>query len=75
MKKRKLTADERIYNFLDFAERVATRLAKKNAKKIKKSKKEKKRNKKICKLDKTTGACTLKPIPKAKQHKSLKRYK
>ncbi len=74
-KKKALTAGEKIYNFLDKAERVATLLAKNQKKKKKKAKKQLKKNKKIGKIDKKTGAVKLKKVKKDKVQKPMKRYK
>ncbi len=71
----KLSTSEKIYNFLDTAEKIATILADKQKKKKKKAKKQLKRDKKIGKIDKKTGAVKLKKVKKDKVQKPMKRYK
>ncbi len=73
--KTKATASERIYKFLDTAEKVATVLAKKQKAKKKKAKKQLKKDKKVGKIDKKTGAVVLKKVKKDKIQKPMKRYK
>ncbi len=74
-KKEKLSADEKIYRFLDTAEKIAIILANKQKSKKKKAKKQAKRDKKVGKIDKKTGALVLKKIKKDKVQKPMKRYK
>ena len=65
---------DRIYSFLDVAEKIATVLVKINAKLHKKRKKQKKVYKKYGKLNKKTGLIKLKKKPKkAKKAKFYKR--
>lgn len=73
--KKKLTADEKIYNFLDAAEKLARFLANRQKSKKKKAKKQLKKTKKAYKVDKKTGALLLKKIKKDKVQKPMKRYK
>ena len=74
-KRKKPTADERIYKFLDAAERLAIFLANKQRSKKKKAKKQLKKAKKAYKIDKKTGTLVLKRIKKDKVQKPMKRYK
>lgn len=74
-KKEKLSADEKIYRFLDTTEKIAVILANKQKSKKKKAKKQAKKNKKVGKIDKKTGALVLKKIKKDKVQKPMKRYK
>ncbi len=73
--KKALSTSEKIYNFLDKAEKVATALAKSQKKKKKKAKKQLKKDKKVGKIDKKTGAVILKKVKKDKVQKPMKRYK
>ena len=67
---------ERIYSFLDAAEKIATALVKLNTKLKKKKKKQKKVYKKYGKVNKKTGHFMLKKKPKkAKKAKFYKRAK
>ena len=74
-KKEKPSASERIYNFLDKAEKIAIILAKRNKSKKKKAKKQLKKDKKTGKIDKKTGAVVLGQVKKEKIQKPMKRYK
>lgn len=74
-KKKKLSNDEKIYKFLDAAEKVAVFLAERQRSKKKKAKKQAKKDKKVGKVDKKTGALVLKKIKKDKVQKPMKRYK
>ena len=73
--KKKLSTDEKIYRFLDVAEKVATLVANNQKAKKKKAKKQLKKDKKIGKIDKTTGALVLKKATKTKKQKPIKRFK
>ena len=73
--KKELSTDEKIYNFLEKAEKVATFFANRQKAKKKKAKKQQKRIKKIGKIDKKTGAVVLKGLKKDKPQKQMKRYK
>ncbi len=73
--KKKLSTGEKIYIFLDNAEKIATILADREKKKKKKAKKQVKKDKKIGKIDKKTGAVVLKKVKKDKIQKPMKRYK
>ncbi|MGM9643998.1 MAG: hypothetical protein ACI3X1_02820 [Eubacteriales bacterium] len=75
IKKEKPSAGERIYNFLDKAEKIAIILAKSNKSKKKKAKRQLKKDKKSGKIDKKTGAVTLGKVKKEKIQKPMKRYK
>ena len=75
IKKEKPSVSERIYNFLDKAEKIAIILAKSNKSKKKKAKKQLKKNKKSGKIDKKTGAVVLGKVKKEKIQKPIKRYK
>ena len=70
--KRKPDIEERIYNILDIAEKIAVKLAQINQI-IKKAKK--KRNAKLGKIDKKTGTLILKKEKKQPKAKFEKRYK
>ena len=65
--------DEKIYNVLDKAERLAIKLAKINRLINKGRKKTKKKEKKLCKVNKKTGALMLKKEKKQKVAKHMKR--
>ena len=52
--------EEKIYRFLDAAEKLARKLAKLNKKRKAAAKKQRKQDKKIGKIDKRTGALILK---------------
>lgn len=73
--KKKLSTDEKIYNFLDAAERLARFVANRQKAKKKKAKKQLKKTKKAYKIDKKTGALLLKRIKRDKVQKPMKRYK
>ena len=73
--RKKLSTDEKIYNFLDAAEKVAIFLANNQKSKKKKAKKQAKKDKKVGKIDKKTGALVLERIKKDKLQKPMKRYK
>ena len=70
--KRKPDIEERIYNILDIAEKIAVKLAQINQI-IKKAKK--KRNAKLGRIDKKTGTLILKKEKKLPKAKFEKRYK
>ena len=70
--KRSPDIEERIYNALDVAEKIAVKLAQINGILKKAAKKKKKKNKKLGKVDKKTGTLILK---KEKKQKLQKRYK
>jgi len=65
-------AEERIYNALNTAEKIAIKLEQINQIIKKSKKKKKKKNKKLGKIDKKTGTLILK---KEKKQKLQKRYK
>lgn len=71
--KKKTDVSEKIYNFLDKAEKIAIKLAKINASIKKSKKKKKKKSKKYGKINKKTGALVLKKKPK--KEKKAKFYK
>lgn len=74
----KKTFDERIYNALDVAERIAVRLAQINQIVKKEKKKKRRKNKRLGKVDKKTGTIILKKEKKSgmlKRHKSYKHKK
>ena len=73
--KKELSLDEKIYNFLEKAEKVAIFFANRQKAKRKKAKKQQKSIKKIGKIDKATGAIVLKGLKKDKPQKQMKRYK
>ena len=73
--KKELSTEEKIYKFLDGAEKVAIFLAERQKSKKKKAKKQLKKDKKIGKLDKKSGALKLKKVKKDKVQKPMKRYK
>ena len=73
--KEELSTEEKIYRFLEGAEKVAIFLAEKQKAKKKKAKKQLKKAKKLGKIDKKTGILTLKQIKKDKLQKPMKRYK
>ncbi len=73
--KKKLSTREKIYKFLDAAEKVAIVLKTNQNAKKKKAKKQLKKDKKIGKIDKKTGAVVLKKVKKDKVQKPMKRYK
>ena len=71
----KKTVDERIYNALDVAEKIAVKLAQINQIIKKEKKKKRRKNKKLGKVDKKTGTIILKKERKAgmlKRHKARK---
>ena len=74
-KKRSPDIEERIYRFLDVAERIAIKLAALNKRRKAAIKKQIKRDKKIGKFDKKTGALILKKQKTQKVQKPQKRYK
>ena len=67
--------EERIYRFLDAAEKIAIKLAALNKKRKAAAKKQLKKDKKIGKIDKRTGALILKKQKSQKVQKPQKRYK
>ncbi len=69
-----LSFEEKIYNVLNTAEKIAVKAAKINQI-LKKTAKKKKKNKKLGKIDKKTGALILKKERKQKVQKPMKRYK
>ncbi len=69
------SADEKIYNILNTAEKLAVKAAKINKIRKKAVKKRKKKDKKLCKINKKTGALILKKERKQKVQKPMKRYK
>ena len=72
---KKKDAEDRIYDALDVAEKIAVKLAKINQLIKKEKKKKKKKAKKLGKIDKKTGTLILKKEKKQKKGKALKRYK
>ena len=70
--KKEIDVEEKIYNALNTAEKIAVKLAQINQI-LKKS--SKKKNKKLGKIDKKTGTLILKGQKKAKASPPLKRYK
>lgn len=66
--------NEKIYNALEIAEKIAVKLAQINQILKKAKKKRKKKNKKLGKVDKKTGTLILKPEKKEKIAKPLKKY-
>jgi hypothetical protein len=74
-KEHKIDIEERIYNILNTAERIAVKLAQINQIIKKAKKKRKKKNQKLGKVDKKTGTLILKKEKKQEKAKSLKRYK
>lgn len=71
--KEKPDTEQKIYNTLDTAEKIAVKLAQINQ--ILKKSKKKKKIKKLGKIDKKTGTLILKKEKKQKAAKSLKKYK
>ncbi len=71
-KEKKPDVEERIYNILNTAEKIAVKAAQIHQIIKKSAKKKKKKNKKIGKIDKKTGTLILK---KEKKQKTMKRYK
>ncbi len=74
-RKAKTSTSDKIYKFLDAAERVAIILRNNQNAKKKKAKKQLKKDKKVGKIDKKTGAVVLKKAKKDKVQKPMKRYK
>ena len=74
-KKSSPDTEEKIYRFLDAAEKLARKLAKLNKKRKAAAKKQLKKDKKIGKIDKNTGALILKKQKPQKVQKPQKRYK
>ncbi len=73
--KKEVDVEEKIYNALNTAEKIAVKLAQINQILKKSAKKKKKKNKKLGKIDKKTGTLILKGEKKQKAAKPLKRYK
>ena len=73
--KKEVDTEEKIYNVLNTAEKIAVKLAQINQILKKEAKKKKKKNKKLGKIDKKTGTLILKGQKKQKAAKPLKRYK
>ena len=71
-KESKPDIEERIYNILNVAEKIAVKAAQIHHIIKKSAKKKKQKNKKLGKIDKKTGTLILK---KEKKQKKLKRYK
>lgn len=71
-KEKKPDIEERIYNALNTAEKIAVKAAQIQQIIRKSAKKKKKKNKKLGKIDKKTGTLILK---KEKKQKKMKRYK
>ncbi len=67
--------EEKIYNVLNTAEKIAVKLAQINQILKKSAKKKKKKNKKLGKVDKKTGTLILKDQKKQKSAKKHKKYK
>ena len=67
--------EEKIYNVLNTAEKIAVKLAQVNQILKKSAKKKKKKNKKLGKVDKKTGTLILKGQKKQKSAKKHKKYK
>ena len=74
-KKRKPDIEERIYNILNTAEKIAVKLAQINQIIKKAKKKRKKKNQKLGKVDKKTGTLILKKEQKQPRAKMEKRNK
>lgn len=74
IKEKKIT-EEKIYNVLNTAEKIAVKLAQINQILKKSAKKKKKKNKKLGKVDKKTGTLILKGQKKQKSAKKNKKYK
>ena len=74
-KKKKPDVEERIYNVLNTAEKIAVKAAQIHQILKKSAKKKKKKNKKLGKIDKKTGTLILKKEKKQKKQKAMKRYK
>ena len=73
--KKKLTLGQKIYRFLDTAERLAFALVRFKNKSLKAANKKKKKYKKVGKLDKKSGNWVLKKQKPEKPQKPMKRYK
>ncbi|MBE6646891.1 MAG: hypothetical protein E7611_04515 [Ruminococcaceae bacterium] len=73
--KKKPDVEQRIYNALNTAERIAVKAAQIHQILKKSAKKKKKKNKKLGKVDKKTGTLILKKEKKQKAQKAMKRYK
>jgi hypothetical protein len=71
---KEVDVNEKIYNALEMAEKIAVKLAQINQILKKAKKKKKKKNKKLGKVDKKTGTLILKKEKKEKNAKPLKRY-
>lgn len=67
--------EERIYNILNTAEKIAVKAAQIHQILKKSAKKKKKKNKKLGKVDKKTGTLILKKEKTEKVQKPMKRYK
>ena len=74
-KEHKIDTEERIYNILNTAEKIAVKLAQINQIIKKAKKKRKKKNAKLGKVDKKTGTLILKKEQKQPRAKMEKRYK
>ena len=74
-KNKKPDVEERIYNVLNTAEKIAVKAAQIHQILKKSAKKKKKKNKKLGKIDKKTGTLILKKEKKQKKQKAMKRYK
>ena len=72
--KRKPDIEERIYNILDIAEKIAVKLAQINQIIKKAKKKRKKKYAKLGKIDKKTGTLILKKEQKQAKLSRVKRY-
>ena len=73
--KKDVDVEDKIYNVLNTAEKIAVKLAQINQILKKSAKKKKKKNKKLGKIDKKTGTLILKGQKKQKSAKPLKKYK
>jgi hypothetical protein len=74
-KKKKPDVEERIYDILNTAEKIAVKAAQIHQILKKSAKKKKKKNKKLGKVDKKTGTLILKKEKRQKKQKAMKRYK
>lgn len=74
-KEKKPDIEERIYNVLNTAEKIAVKAAQIHQILKKSAKKKKKKNKKLGKVDKKTGTLILKKEKVQKKQKAMKRYK
>ena len=73
--KKEVDVEERIYNVLNTAEKIAVKAAQIHQILKKSAKKKKKKNKKLGKVDKKTGTLILKKEKIEKVQKPMKRYK